>query len=65
MALIECPECKGTVSSNAKSCTHCGYQVNPTWTQFTVSSFLWNLLKLFFYGTVGSLLFIFFLAILG
>jgi hypothetical protein len=25
MALQQCPECKGTVSSTANSCPHCGY----------------------------------------
>lgn len=24
MALIQCPECGGSVSSNAKHCIHCG-----------------------------------------
>ncbi len=25
MALLDCPECKGTLSTKAVSCPHCGY----------------------------------------
>ena len=30
MALINCPECNGTVSDFASSCPHCGYPINRT-----------------------------------
>lgn len=30
MPLINCPECSGTVSTEAVSCPHCGYQVSTT-----------------------------------
>lgn len=30
MALINCPECNGTVSDCASSCPHCGYPMNRT-----------------------------------
>lgn len=29
MALIECPECKQSISSQAAHCSHCGYQILP------------------------------------
>src|SRR5271157_5285455 len=29
MALITCPECKGSVSDTAESCPHCGYKIIP------------------------------------
>lgn len=30
MALIKCPECGKEVSSSARSCPHCGYQITDT-----------------------------------
>ena len=29
MALKDCPECSGQVSTDADRCPHCGYPVNP------------------------------------
>ncbi len=29
MALLNCPECGGKVSSTAKTCPHCGYEMSP------------------------------------
>ena len=41
MALVACPECGKSVSSEASSCPHCGYKKNPyvnpdPWTKFSV-----------------------------
>lgn len=30
MALINCPECKGKVSDTAKTCPHCGFDINSS-----------------------------------
>ena len=30
MSMIECPECKKEISSEAISCPHCGYPLRPT-----------------------------------
>ena len=29
MAILDCPECGGDLSTEAESCPHCGYVLNP------------------------------------
>ncbi len=31
MTMMTCKECGGSVSTEAKNCPHCGYQIAPTW----------------------------------
>jgi hypothetical protein len=45
MALTECSECDGTVSSKASACPHCGYVINKP-KRYTLFSFLWDVVKL-------------------
>lgn len=50
MALIKCPECNGTVSTEATTCPHCGYplknvehEVRVTYENTTVRVSCWGL----------------------
>lgn len=44
MSLINCPECKQQISSEAFTCPHCGYSIKPITIQQTDKT--WKLLKL-------------------
>ena len=36
--LIECPECKKTISDKAKTCPHCGYPIGESLDDFNINS---------------------------